>query len=190
MPVFAACFGVVTMSSIGLPMLNGFVGEFLILIGTYLAAPIFAIIATSGVVLAAAYMLWMFRRVMFGPVDNPENRGLIDLGLREKVVMMAMLIPIVWIGVYPNPLLRRIEPSVIELIRQFEARRGVVEADLEAALEPDLESESKPEPEPEPEAKPKPEVKPEPEAKPEPDSEPGSETESEIAIPDEPEERP
>jgi NADH-quinone oxidoreductase subunit M len=182
MPVFAACFGVVTMSSIGLPMLNGFVGEFLILLGTYLVAPIFAIIATSGVVLAAAYMLWMFRRVMFGPVDNPENRGLIDLGLREKVVMMALLIPIIWIGVYPNPLLRRIEPSVIELIRQFEARRGVVEADLEVAPEPDLESESKPEPEPE--------AKPESEAKLEPDSEPGSETESEFAIPDESEERP
>jgi len=129
MPVYAACFGVVTMSSIGLPMLNGFVGEFLILIGTYLAAPAYAIVATSGVVLAAAYMLWMFRRVMFGPVDNPENRGLIDLGLREKVVMVAMLIPIIWIGVYPNPLLRRIEPSVIELIRQLEVRQAVVEAE-------------------------------------------------------------
>jgi hypothetical protein len=219
MPVFAACFGVVTMSSIGLPMLNGFVGEFLILVGTYLAAPIFAIIATSGVVLAAAYMLWMFRRVMFGPVDNPENRGLIDLGLREKIVMMAMLIPIVWIGVYPNPLLRRIEPSVIELIRQLEARRGVVEVDLEVApeLDPELASKSELESKSGPEAKPKPEAKPEtepkPEAKPEtepklegnpkleakpepdfelelqPDSEPGDEAEPESAIPDEAEER-
>ncbi len=135
MPVYAAFFGVVTMSSIGLPMLNGFVGEFLILVGTYLAAPVFAIIATSGVVLAAAYMLWMFRRVMFGPVDNPENRGLIDLGMREKIVMVAMLIPIVWIGVYPNPFLRRIEPSVIELIRQLEPHPGGAEASLEVAPE-------------------------------------------------------
>jgi NADH-quinone oxidoreductase subunit M len=141
MPVFAACFGIVTMSSIGLPMLNGFVGEFLILIGVYLAAPIFAIIATSGVVLAAAYMLWMFRRVVFGPVENPENRGLIDLGLREKIVMMAMVIPIIWIGVYPNPLLRRIEPSVIELIRQLETRGRIVGADLEVAPEPGFDSE-------------------------------------------------
>jgi len=140
MPVFAACFGIVTMSSIGLPMLNGFVGEFLILIGVYLAAPIFAIIATSGVVLSAAYMLWMFRRVVFGPVDNPENRGLIDLGLREKIVMIAMIIPIIWIGVYPNPLLRRIEPSVIELIRQLETRGGVVDADSEMELTPDSET--------------------------------------------------
>ena len=128
------------MSSIGLPMLNGFVGEFLILIGVYLAAPIFAIIATSGVVLSAVYMLWMFRRVVFGPVDNPENRGLIDLGLREKIVMIAMIIPIIWIGVYPNPLLRRIAPSVIELIRQLETRGGVVDADSEMELTPDSET--------------------------------------------------
>jgi NADH-quinone oxidoreductase subunit M len=137
MPVYAACFGIVTMSSIGLPMLNGFVGEFLILVGTFLSAPVFAILATSGVVLAAAYMLWMFRRVMFGPVEKPENRGLIDLGLREKAVMVAMLIPIIWIGVYPNPFLRRIEPSVIELMHQFEARRALAEADFEVAPETD-----------------------------------------------------
>ena len=73
MPVFACFFGIVTMSSIGLPMLNGFVGEFLILLGTFLVAPWMAVIATSGVVLAAAYMLWMFRRVMFGPVDEPRE---------------------------------------------------------------------------------------------------------------------
>jgi NADH-quinone oxidoreductase subunit M len=182
MPVFAACFGVVTMSSIGLPMLNGFVGEFLILVGAYLAAPIFAIIATSGVVLAAAYMLWMFRRVVFGPVDNPENRGLIDLGLREKIVMMALVIPIIWIGVYPNPLLRRIEPSVIELIRQLEARGGVVGANFEAAPESESDSESglKPDSGPEPE--------PEPELEPDSGSEPESDSGPEFAIPDEAEE--
>ncbi len=133
MPVFAACFGIVTMSSIGLPMLNGFVGEFLILVGVYLAAPIFAIIAAFGIVLSAAYMLWMFRRVVFGPVDNPENRGLIDLGMREKIVIMSMVIPIIWIGVYPNPLLRRIEPSVIELIRHLETRVDIGGADSEVA---------------------------------------------------------
>jgi len=120
MPVYAAFFGIVTMSSIGLPMLNGFVGEFLILLGTFLAAPWMAVFATSGVVLAAAYMLWMYRRVMFGPVDKEENRSLIDLDLREKLVMLAVVIPIVWIGLYPEALLRRIEPSVIELIEQVE----------------------------------------------------------------------
>ncbi|MBW2267109.1 MAG: NADH-quinone oxidoreductase subunit M [Deltaproteobacteria bacterium] len=141
MPVYAACFGLVIMSSIGLPGLNGFVGEFLILVGTYLAHPTIAIIATSGVVLVAAYMLWMFRRVMFGPIENPENRGLIDLGLREKLVMVALLLPIVGIGVYPDPCLRRIEPSVVELLRLVEVRRQVsplVEAEPEADVPIDV----------------------------------------------------
>ncbi len=122
MPVFAACFGIVTMSSIGLPLLNGFVGEFLILLGVFLVNPIVATLATSGVVLAAVYMLWMYRRVMFGPVEIAENRSLIDLGLREKIVMVALIIPIIWIGVYPNTFLRRIEPSVIELLRVVDVR--------------------------------------------------------------------
>ena len=123
MPVFAACFGIVTMSSIGLPLLNGFVGEFLILLGVFLVKPLIATLATSGVVLAAVYMLWMYRRVMFGPVEVAENRSLIDLGLREKLVMVALIIPIIWIGIYPNVFLRRIEPSVIELLRVVDLRR-------------------------------------------------------------------
>jgi len=126
MPVFACFFGIVTMSSIGLPMLNGFVGEFLILVGAFIVHPWWAVGATSGVVLAAAYMLWMFRRVMFGPVDNEENRSLIDLDLREKLVLMAVVVPIVWIGVHPDPFLRRIEPSVSKLLRDLEVRREQV----------------------------------------------------------------
>jgi NADH-quinone oxidoreductase subunit M len=124
MPVYAALFGIVTMSSIGLPLLNGFVGEFLILLGSYFAHPAAAVVATSGVVLAAAYMLWMYRRVMFGPVEKPENRRLLDLDLREKLVMVAMVVPILWIGVYPETFLRRIEPSVVELLRRVEERRA------------------------------------------------------------------
>jgi len=122
MPVYAAAFGVVTMSSIGLPMLNGFVGEFLILIGTFLADPVVGAIAASGVVLAAAYMLWMFRRVFFGPVTQEENARLVDLGLREKAIVVALIIPIVWIGVKPGTFLRRLDASVIELVRVMEAR--------------------------------------------------------------------
>jgi NADH-quinone oxidoreductase subunit M len=149
MPVYAAFFGLVTMSSIGLPMLNGFVGEFLILVGTYLARPLVAFIATSGVVLAAAYMLWMYRRVMFGPIENPENRSLIDLGLREKLVMVAMVIPIVWIGVYPEAFLRRIEPSVVELLHRVEERGGLAltEVPAEGAATPAAGAESPTEPE-------------------------------------------
>jgi NADH-quinone oxidoreductase subunit M len=124
MPVFAALFGIVTMSSIGLPALNGFVGEFLILLGAFKASPAVAVPATLGVVLAAVYMLWMYRRVFFGPVENPENRGLIDLDLREKAVLVALIVPIIWIGVHPDPVLRRLDSAVIDLLRTME-RRGM-----------------------------------------------------------------
>jgi NADH-quinone oxidoreductase subunit M len=129
MPVFAALFGIVTMSSIGLPALNGFVGEFLILAGTFLESPRVATAATLGVVLSAVYMLWMVRRVFFGPCDNPENLSLIDLGLREKAILVALLVPIVWIGVYPNPFLARLDASVGDLLHHMERSR-------QAAIDP------------------------------------------------------
>jgi NADH-quinone oxidoreductase subunit M len=135
MPVFAALFGVVAMSSVGLPMLNGFVGEFLILIGAFQASPGFAVPASFGVVLAAAYLLWAYRRVFFGPVDKPENQSLIDLDLREKVVLVGVLVPIFWIGIYPTPFLRRLDASVLELLRTME-RREAATSDLERAHEP------------------------------------------------------
>jgi NADH-quinone oxidoreductase subunit M len=124
MPVYAALFGIVTMSSIGLPALNGFVGEYLILLGTFHAAPRVAVAATFGVVLAAVYMLWMYRRVMFGPVEIAENRGLIDLDLREKLVIAAVVIPILWIGVYPQPLLTRLNAPIGEILRVMQAKRA------------------------------------------------------------------
>jgi NADH-quinone oxidoreductase subunit M len=122
MPVYAALFGITVMSSVGLPMLNGFVGEFLILLGAFHAAPGVTAAATFGVVLAAVYLLWMFRRVFFGPVENPENRGLIDLGLREKAVMVAMILPMFWIGIYPDTFLRRLHPPVLDLLHVMEAK--------------------------------------------------------------------
>jgi len=132
MPVFAALFGIVMMASIGLPSLGGFVGEFLILLGAFRASPWVGATATLGVVLAAAYMLWMYRRVMLGPVENPENRGLIDLGLRERAVVLALLVPIVWIGVYPKPFLSRLHPPVLELLHTLE-RHGAPPAEPPAA---------------------------------------------------------
>ena len=77
-------------------------------------------LATFGVVLAAAYMLWMYRRVFFGPVENPENQGLIDLDLRERAILVALLVPIVWIGVHPEPFLGRLHASVTELVHRVE----------------------------------------------------------------------
>ncbi|HXG49798.1 MAG TPA: NADH-quinone oxidoreductase subunit M [candidate division Zixibacteria bacterium] len=111
-PVFSALLMVVTLSSIGLPGLNGFVGEFLILLGAFGAAPGWTAVAATGMILSAVYMLWMFRRVIFGPLANPENRKLADLNARELVLMAPILVLIVFMGVYPDPFLRRMGPSV------------------------------------------------------------------------------
>ena len=124
MPVFTVFFLITTMSSIGLPALNGFVGEFLILIGTFAVSPMKVVFATVGVVLSAVYMLWMVRRVFFGPLVQEANRKLLDLGLREKLVATAMVVPMIWIGIYPATFLRPMDRSVSALLRKMETRRG------------------------------------------------------------------
>ncbi len=123
MPAYTAFFLVTTFSSIGLPLLNGFVGEFLILLGGFGSAPWFTAGAASGVVLGAAYMLWMVRRVFFGPLANDANRVLSDLSLRELAVATAMVIPMLWIGLYPASFLRPMDRAVAELLATLE-RRG------------------------------------------------------------------
>jgi NADH-quinone oxidoreductase subunit M len=125
MPVFAVFFLIATMSSIGLPLLNGFVGEFLILLGTFQANPWAAVIATSGVILSSVYMLWMVRRVFFGPVTE-ANMRLLDLSMREKVVGVALVIPMFWIGLYPSTFLRPMDSTVTKLVARMEA--GVIAA--------------------------------------------------------------
>jgi NADH-quinone oxidoreductase subunit M len=112
LPVYAVCFLIVMLSSIGLPGLNGFVGEFLILVGAFKAAPWLGAIATSGVVLGAVYMLWMFQRVMFGPLSKPENQQMTDLTRIERAVLVPILVMIVLMGVYPAPFMSRMEPAV------------------------------------------------------------------------------
>ncbi len=121
MPIFATIFMIVTLSSIGLPGLNGFVGEFMILLGSFVStsfSKVYVVIAATGVILAAIYMLWMFQRVMFGTLDNPKNQALKDLSLREVVVLVPILVFIIWIGVYPKPFLSRMEKSVSQVITQ------------------------------------------------------------------------
>ena len=112
MPVYAAIFLVMTMSSIGLPTLNGFIGEVLILQGIFVVSKFWAFVAASGIVLGAAYMLWLYQRTMFGNVDNPKNESLPDLSLREIWTFVPLLILAVWIGLYPKPFLDRLETSV------------------------------------------------------------------------------
>ncbi len=128
MPVFAAFFLLMSLSSIGLPGLNGFVGEFLILLGSFrseaLGTPWFTIVAASGVVLAAVYMLWMYQRVMLGPLDNKENSELRDLERRELATLLPIALFVVWIGVYPSTFLNKTETSAREVIRQVEEGRG------------------------------------------------------------------
>jgi NADH-quinone oxidoreductase subunit M len=124
-PVFTAAFMLVTLSSIGLPGLNGFVGEFLILVGTFRVNVLYAVLATAGIILAAVYMLWMFQRVMFGRVTADANRGLVDLTPRELAVLTPVLVLIVWIGIYPQPFLRTTEASVTRLLAQVQRDRAL-----------------------------------------------------------------
>ena len=112
MPVYAAVFLIMTMSSIGLPTLNGFIGEILILQGVFVVQKTWAFFAASGIVLGAAYMLWLYQRTMFGTVTNPKNENLPDLSMREFVTFVPLLVLAVWIGLYPKPFLDRLETSV------------------------------------------------------------------------------
>ncbi|MFM7894286.1 MAG: NuoM family protein, partial [Actinomycetota bacterium] len=120
-PVFAGFFMVVMLSSIGLPGLNGFVGEFLILIGSFDTARWWVIVATTGVILAALYLLWAYQRVFHGEVDD-ANRGFAELRPREGALLFVFVAIIVFTGVYPKPMLSRIEPSVKALIEHVESR--------------------------------------------------------------------
>jgi NADH-quinone oxidoreductase subunit M len=110
-PVFSLVFTVVALSSIGLPGLNGFVGEFLVLVGSFRAYPLATGIATTGVIFAAAYLLWALQRIIFNRLDKPENESLVDLSPRELIVLAPLLAGIVWLGLYPAPVLRRMEAT-------------------------------------------------------------------------------
>lgn len=119
-PIFSALFLVVVLSSVGLPGLNGFVGEFLIMVGAFRSHPVAAVLATLGVILGAVYLLTMYQRVVFGPVRHEETRHLTDLNGREIFVAACFIAAIVWIGVYPRPVLSRIEPTVDVLLARLE----------------------------------------------------------------------
>jgi NADH-quinone oxidoreductase subunit M len=112
LPVFASVFLIVMLSSIGLPGTNGFVGEFLVLLGAFRAHAWWAFVGATGVILSAVYMLWMFQRVMFGPVTHAENEKLSDLTLRERLVFAPLLLLIFWMGVAPQPFLDRMQPAL------------------------------------------------------------------------------
>ena len=119
-PWFGAVFVITALASIGLPGTSGFVGEFLALLGTFETHPWIAGIATSGVIFAAYYMLPMVQRMWFNRLDRSENRAVTDLSRRELVILVPMVALMIWIGAYPTPFLRRMEPSVQELLERVQ----------------------------------------------------------------------
>jgi NADH-quinone oxidoreductase subunit M len=131
-PAFSAMFLVVSLSSLGLPGLNGFVGEFLILVGTFRVNALLAALATTGIIFAAVYLLWMYQRVVFGPVTHEENRRLADLSAREWALVAPLVLFIVWIGVYPLPFTRPTEATIEALIAQVQSKSGVEAAQAPA----------------------------------------------------------
>jgi NADH-quinone oxidoreductase subunit M len=125
-PMFAAMLTIVSLSSIGVPGTNGFVGEFLVLIGAFRTEPVFAVIATTAVIISAAYLLWAIQRILFNPLDKPENQHIPDLNRRELAVLVPLIACIVWLGVYPAPVLRRMEGAATKLVTMVNARRDVL----------------------------------------------------------------
>jgi len=136
MPIFAVIFMIATLASIGLPGLNGFIGEFLILNGSFFselyANKVYTILATTGVILAAVYMLWMYQRVMFGPITNEENNKLIDLNAREIGLLVPLVIFMVWIGVRPMDFMKYSEGWVDSFITSSESKSITVMEEADA----------------------------------------------------------
>ncbi len=129
-PIFAGVFTLVMMSSIGLPGLNGFVGEFLVLNGSFLTRRWWAVVAAGGVILAALYLLWAYQRVFHGEVDD-DNKGFAEMTWREGAVLAPLLALIVFLGIYPKPLIERMEPAVDRLITHVEDNSDFVSPEID-----------------------------------------------------------
>lgn len=126
MPIFATVFMIVTFSSIGLPGTNGFVGEILVLVGAFESnLRWYAVVASTGVILSAVYMLWMYQRVMFGKLDNPKNQNLKDLDGREIAIMLPLVFLIFFMGLYPTPFTDKMGPALDKVIQQSRIRPAV-----------------------------------------------------------------
>jgi NADH-quinone oxidoreductase subunit M len=120
LPVYSTFFLIVSLSSLGLPMLNGFVGEFLIIVGSYHNRAVYAALAALGVVLAAVYLLWMYQRVFYGEITNDKNRNLPDCSALEKLILTTVVVVILTMGTYPQPFLRRMDHSVAAVMSRVQ----------------------------------------------------------------------
>jgi NADH-quinone oxidoreductase subunit M len=138
MPIYAIVFAFAMLSSAGLPLLNGFVGEFTILQGAFEANWIWAACAVLGIVFGAAYLLWLYQRTMLGPITNEKNRGLRDLNLREVVVFLPLIAWAIWIGVYPKPYFEILEKPVAQIVERVHPGYFAAHAPVDAAKEAGL----------------------------------------------------
>lgn len=116
MPKYTLIFAIILMGSIGLPLTMGFVGEFLSLLGFFNVNIVLTLLAGSGIIIGAVYMLNLFRNVFLGEIKNPQNNGLLDINLREKISLIPLVLVVIWFGIYPKPILSKIDPSVTNLV--------------------------------------------------------------------------
>jgi NADH-quinone oxidoreductase subunit M len=123
-PLFATVLTLVALSSIGVPGTNGFIGEFLVLLGAFRTHPYLAIISATAVIFAAAYLLWAIQRILFNPLTKPENEHIPDLNRRELALLTPLIIGIIWLGVYPQPVLRRMETAATAFVQRVSAGSG------------------------------------------------------------------
>ncbi len=121
MPRYAFVFMIMTMASVGLPGTSGFVGEFLVMVGTFKANSWAAALITTGIILGAAYMLWLYRRVIFGKLEKEDLKAMLDLSPREIAIFLPLILIVLWMGIYPSSFLNIMSPSVQKLVQNYEA---------------------------------------------------------------------
>ncbi len=138
MPKYAVLFMLFMLASVGLPGTSGFVGEFLVIVGAFQANAWVALLAASGMVLGAAYMLWLYRRVIFGVIRKPDLKAMADLNWREKLIFAPLVVLVLWMGIYPSSFIDIMAPSVEKLILDYQtdiaASQAAPFASLTAAL--------------------------------------------------------
>jgi NADH-quinone oxidoreductase subunit M len=127
MPVYAAIFMLFALANVGLPGTSGFVGEFLVLVGVFQVNTWVAVLATTGIILSAAYMLWLYRRVIFGKLEKDDLKDIQDMNWREGLVFAPLVVVVLWMGVYPGPFLDVMHVSVANLIEQHQIALGITE---------------------------------------------------------------
>ena len=130
-PIFSVLLTIVALSSIGLPGTNGFISEFLVMVGAFKTTPVMTTISAIGVILSAAYLLWALQRILYNPLDKPSNLHLTDLNGREIALLVPLVAAIFWMGVYPTPVLRRMEASATRFVQETEQRAASQQAAMQ-----------------------------------------------------------